>query len=244
MTRKKKIIIAGPCSVKSELELYNTARQIYNYIDIFRCGVWKARTNPKSYKGSGNKTIGWLNSVSKEFNLPIAIEVGLPSHIEIALKHNIKIFWIGARTTVNPFYINEICQAIKGSNVEIWIKNPIHADINAWIGAIERFSQIGIKKIKAIHRGFFNFYESKYRNSPKWHLVDELKIKIPNIDIICDPSHICGNTFLLKSVSKKAINRGLNGLMIETHCQPNKALSDANQQINPQELKKLIKEIY
>lgn len=243
MNRENKLIVAGPCSVNSETELYNTAKEIHKNIDIFRCGVWKARTNPKSYKGSGDITISWLNRISNEFNLPIAIEVGIPKHVEIALKSNIKIFWIGARTTVNPFYIDEICKSIKGENVEVWVKNPIYPDINLWFGAIERFNHCGIKKIKAIHRGFYSYYQSKYRNKPRWHLIDKFKDRFPEIDIICDPSHICGNTDLIEYISKKAIKKGMRGLMIETHCQPDNALSDRNQQINPNQLKKLIKKI-
>ena len=241
---KKKIIIAGPCSVSSEEELYKTAKEIHKYIDVLRCGVWKARTNPNSFNGAGDIAIDWLYNISKELNLPVATEVGIPQHVEKALKKNIRIFWIGARTTVNPFYVNEICNSLKGENVEIWIKNPIYPDIKLWIGAIERFRKAGIKNLKAIHRGFFPYYSSKYRNNPHWKLVEKFRKIIPKIDVICDPSHISGNTELLKSISKKAIKMQMNGLMIETHYSPKNALSDANQQVSPQQLKELINNIY
>jgi len=244
MAKNKYSIIAGPCSVNSEEELYKTAKEIHNYIDVLRCGVWKARTNPNSFNGSGDITINWLYNISKELELPVAIEVGIPSHIEKALKKNIRIFWIGARTTVNPFYINELCEVLKGENVEVWIKNPIYPDIKLWIGAFERFEKFGINNLKAIHRGFFPYYKSKYRNNPQWKLVDEFKEKFPEIELICDPSHIAGNTKLLESISKKALKKGMNGLMIETHCKPENALSDARQQINPGQLKKLITYIH
>ena len=242
--KTKKIIIAGPCSVSSEEELYKTAKEIHKYIDVLRCGVWKARTNPNSFNGAGDIAIDWLYNISKEFNLPVATEVGIPQHVEKALKKNIRIFWIGARTTVNPFYVNEICNSLKGENVEIWIKNPIYPDIKLWIGAIERFRKAGLKNLKAIHRGFFPYYNSKYRNNPQWKLVEKFRKIIPKIDVICDPSHISGNTELLNSVSKKAIKMGMNGLMIETHYSPKNALSDANQQVSPQQLKELINNIY
>ena len=242
--KRKHLIIGGPCSIASEEELYQTAKEIYNYIDVFRCGVWKARTNPNSFNGLGDITINWLSNISKEMNLPVAIEIGLPSHVEKALKKDIRIFWIGARTTVNPFYVNELCESLKGENVEIWIKNPIHPDIHLWTGAIERFKKFGLNNLKVIHRGFFSYHEKIYRNSPKWGLVKNFQKIVPEIDIICDPSHIAGNTNLLESISKKAIKKGMKGLMLEAHCCPENALSDAKQQLSPKKLKKLLDSIY
>ena len=242
--RRECLIIGGPCSVSSKKELYETAKEISNYVDIFRCGVWKARTNPNSFSGLGNITINWLSNISQELNLPIAIEIGLPCHVEKALEKNIRIFWIGARTTVNPFAVNEICESLKGEDVEVWVKNPIHPDLKVWAGAIERFQKIGIKNLKAIHRGFFPYYKTIYRNPPKWKLIKEFQKMAPEIELICDPSHIAGNTRLLKNISKKAIKNGVMGLMIEAHCSPKNALSDAEQQLKPKEFKRLINSIF
>ena len=244
MIQKKQLIIAGPCSVSSKEELYKTAKEIYNYIDIFRCGVWKARTSPNDFNGSGDITLNWLYNISKELNLPVAIEIGTPEHVEKALKKNIRFFWIGARTTVNPFYVHELCEALKGEEVEIWIKNPIHPDLKTWIGAIERFKKMGLNNLKAIHRGFFPYYATKYRNNPEWKLIKKFQEIMPKMDVICDPSHIAGNIKLLESISRKAIKKGFSGLMIEAHCSPRNALSDARQQVNPKQLKKLINNIH
>tara|TARA_B100001758_G_scaffold229291_1_gene224104 strand:+ start:611 stop:1351 length:741 start_codon:yes stop_codon:yes gene_type:complete len=240
MINKKQIIIAGPCSISSKEELESTIKNIYHEIDFFRCGIWKARTNVQDFKGIGKKGLVWLSEMEKKYHTPIAIEVGTPKHVEQALHQNLKVFWIGARTTVNPFYVQEICESIKGSEVEIWIKNPIHPDINLWIGAIERFKNVGIKKIKLIHRGFFSLEEKKYRNHPKWNLVKLMRNLFPSLEIICDPSHISGDKKLLYSISKKAISSGFSGLMIETHFDPENALSDAKQQVNCSEFKELL----
>ena len=243
MHKKNQIIIAGPCSISSKKELHKTIQNIYKEIDFFRCGIWKARTNLNNFEGIGEKGLLWLSEIQEKFNTPVAIEVGIPKHVEKALQKNIKVFWIGARTTVNPFYVQEICESIKGTDVEIWVKNPIHADINLWIGAIERFKNIGIQKIKAIHRGFFCLKDKKYRNSPKWDLIKPLKKKFPDLNIICDPSHISGDKNLLYSIAKKSIHIGLDGLMIEVHASPKNALSDPKQQINPLEFKNLIRSL-
>ncbi len=243
MNSKNQIIIAGPCSISSKKELENTIKNIYQEIDFFRCGIWKARTNMNNYEGIGEKGLEWLSEMETKYQTPIAIEVGTPKHVEQALNQNLKVFWIGARTTVNPFYVQEICESLKGSEVEIWVKNPIHPDISLWIGAVERFKNIGVKNIKAIHRGFFCLEEKKYRNRPKWNLIKIMKNLFPKLDIICDPSHISGNKKLLYSISKKAISLGFNGLMIETLYSPKNALSDAKQQVNCAELKELIKKL-
>ena len=243
MINKNQIIIAGPCSISSKLELENTIKNIYKKIDFFRCGIWKARTNQQDFKGVGKKGLSWLAEMEKKYQTPVAIEVGTPKHVEEALSQNLKVFWIGARTTVNSFYVQEICESIKGSKVEIWIKNPIHPDINVWVGAIERFKKIGIAKIKLIHRGFFCLEEKKYRNRPNWNLIKLIKNLFPELDVICDPSHIGGDKKLLYSISKKAISLGLNGLMIETHSSPNNALSDAKQQVNCEEFENLIQRL-
>ncbi len=243
MNKKKQLIIAGPCSISSKKELNETIKNIYSEIDFFRCGIWKARTNANHFKGIGNKGLKWLSEIEEKYRTPVAIEVGTPKHVEQALYHDLKVFWIGARTTVNPFYVQEICESIKGTDVEIWVKNPIHPDINLWIGAIERLKNTGIKKIKAIHRGFFCMKEKKYRNSPKWNLIKVIKETFPELNLICDPSHISGDKKLIYSISKKAISLNFDGLMIETHANPENALSDAKQQINCNEFKELMRKI-
>ena len=243
MYNKNQIIIAGPCSISSREELNHTIKNIYKEIDFFRCGIWKARTDINNFEGVGEKGLIWLSEIEKKYKTPVAIEVGTPKHVEKALQKNIKVLWIGARTTVNPFYVQEICNSIRGSDIEIWIKNPIYPDINLWIGAIERFKKIGVQKLKAIHRGFFCLQEKKYRNAPKWDLIKPIKSIFPDLDIICDPSHISGDKKLLHSISNKAINLGYNGLMIETHFSPKNALSDAKQQVNCSEFKNLINEL-
>ena len=243
MNKKKQIIIAGPCSINSKKELNETFKNIYSEIDYFRCGIWKARTNANHFKGIGNEGLKWLSEIEKKYKTPVATEVGTPKHVEQALYHDLKVFWIGARTTVNPFYVQEICESIKGTDVEIWVKNPIHPDINLWIGAIERIKNTGIRKIKVIHRGFFCMKEKKYRNSPKWNLIKIIKKKFPKLNLICDPSHISGDKKLIYSISKKAISLNFDGLMIETHANPENALSDVKQQINCAEFKELMRKL-
>ena len=241
--KNKKIIIAGPCSISSKKELNDTFINIYDKVDFFRCGIWKARTNINHFQGIGEKGLVWLSELKKKYQTPIAIEVGTPQHVEKALKHNINIFWIGARTTVNPFYVQEICESVRGQEIEIWIKNPICPDKNLWIGAIERFKNTGVKEIKAIHRGYFSISEKVYRNKPFWKITNDVRKLFPDIKFICDPSHICGSKKLLYGISKKAISMSFDGLMIETHSFPKKALSDAKQQVNCKEFKELINKL-
>ena len=243
MNKEFYTIIAGPCSISTKKELTSIFKTIYKDINYFRCGIWKARTKINSFQGVGDKGLIWLRELQQKYNTPVAIEVGIPDHVEKAIKNNIKVLWIGARTTVNPFYVQELCNCLKGTNTEVWIKNPIYPDINVWFSAIERFKSAKIKKIKIIHRGFFSLNEKKYRNAPMWDLLKETKQKFPELDLICDPSHIAGNKKYISEISKKAISMNLNGLMIETHNYPKKALSDANQQINSTELKEIIKSI-
>ena len=243
MNKEFYTIIAGPCSISTKKELTNIFKTIYKDINYFRCGIWKARTKIDSFQGVGDKGLIWLRELQQKYNTPVAIEVGIPDHVEKAIKNNIRVLWIGARTTVNPFYVQELCNCLKGTNTEVWIKNPIYPDIRVWFSAIERFKSTNLKKIKIIHRGFFSLHEKKYRNAPMWNLLKETKRKFPELDLICDPSHIAGNKKYIYEISKKAISMNLNGLMIETHNYPKKALSDANQQINSTELKELIKNI-
>lgn len=243
--KHKPIIIAGPCSAESKEQVFQTAKQIARSIsiDYFRAGVWKPRTRPGSFEGKGIEALQWLQDIKTEFNLPVCIEVIQPKHIELALKHNIDAVWIGARTTTNPYSINEIAQALQNIQIPVMIKNPMHPEINLWMGAIERIKNSGIQKIIAIHRGFYYYGNDKYRNKPLWQVPLELKTIFPDIPIICDPSHIAGKREYIFEIAQKAMNIGLNGLMIETHSNPSLALSDKDQQITPDELKKLLDKI-
>lgn len=236
-------MIAGPCAVETKTQFFETINHIYKYTDIIRCGVWKARTSPHSYSGKGQEALPWIQQASKKFNTPFAIEVGNKKHIQAALKHNINIFWVGARTTANPFAIQEISEAIKGLKVEIWLKNPIIPDLALWFGAVERFKINKVGNLKVIHRGFFSEKKSKYRNAPKWDLLKKFTKKYPNIPIICDPSHIAGKSNLVNEIAQKAIKMDIKNLMIEVHNNPSQALSDAQQQLTPVEYIKLINQL-
>ena len=238
----KKLIIAGPCAIETKTQFYNTVDQIHHHSDIIRAGAWKARTCAESYPGIGTKALSWIQDVQEKYQTPVAIEVGTPNHVELAIKHNINIIWIGARTTVNPFYVEEIARSLEGSHLEVWVKNPIIADLKLWVGAIERFKKRGIKKIKAIHRGFFNEKKNSiYRNRPYWKLLkDFIKLSPHNSPIICDPSHIAGQKKYVYEIAEKAYENNLGGLMLEVHCNPSQALSDKKQQLNPEEFKRLL----
>ena len=234
------MIIAGPCSVESKLQLEQTFKRIYKHIDIFRAGVWKARSSVSDYTGYGDNSLQWLNTLQSIYSVPVAVEVGTPRHVELALAHNINFVWIGARTTVNSFYVQEIAESLRGSDVEIWVKNPIYSDLKLWHGSINRMEHVGLTKIKAIHRGFYHENSTFYRNDPRWDLLKKFHKNRPDIPIICDPSHICGNRLHILETCKKAIEQDVNSFMIEAHVKPANALSDSLQQLNPLELIKLI----
>jgi chorismate mutase len=236
------LLIAGPCSAESEQQLMDTAQQIASggKASAIRAGIWKPRTRPGSFEGIGTPAIHWLENVRAETGLPVLTEVGSTRHVEEVLKHNIDMLWIGARTTVNPFYVQEIAEALRGVDIPILIKNPLHADIGLWIGAIERFQKVGIKRIAAVHRGFYTNQPAPYRNEPRWELSFELRTQQPAIPILCDPSHIAGRSDLVGQVAQTAMDINLDGLMIETHCDPKNALSDAAQQITPKQLHEII----
>ncbi len=237
----KPIIISGPCSAETEEQTIQTAIALRKFgIKIFRAGIWKPRTRPNSFEGVGSIALEWLKTVKSETGMFLATEVANVKHIYESLKAGIDILWIGARTTANPFAIQEIAEALKGIDIPILIKNPVNPDVNLWIGAIERFYKTGITKIGAIHRGFSTYEKSIYRNIPQWQIPVELKTRIPEIPLLCDPSHISGNRQLLKDISQKAIDLNFDGLMIETHPSPDKAWSDAKQQITPNSLKHMI----
>ena len=239
---KSCFIIAGPCSAESREQVLQTAEQIWasKKVHAFRAGVWKPRTRPGGFEGIGVQALPWLQEVQETYKLPVIIEIAQPEHIEAALKHNINFFWIGARTTANPFSVQELAEALQGVNCKVMIKNPIHPDLQLWIGAIERIKNSGIKQVAAIHRGFHTSAKNTFRNTPLWQIPIELKVNFPDMPIICDPSHISGRRDLVFDIAQNALDIGMNGLMIETHINPNEALSDKAQQITPFELNELL----
>jgi chorismate mutase len=236
------LVMAGPCSAETEEQVMEDARAIANTgrVQIFRAGVWKPRTRPNTFEGVGIKALPWLNRVQKETGLKIAIEVANAEHVQLALKYNIDMVWIGARTTVNPFSVQEIADALAGSDIPVWVKNPVSPDLNLWIGALERVHKAGITKLGAIHRGFSNYESTRFRNSPRWEIPIQLMTMFPELPVICDPSHISGKREWVNEVAQKAMNLGMYGLMIETHPNPGVAWSDAEQQITPDELHELL----
>lgn len=237
-------LISGPCSAETETQVLEAARLLHlgGNTDIFRAGVWKPRTRPGAFEGVGEIAFPWLNRVQKEYNIPVAVEVANATHVELALKYNIDYLWIGARTTVNPFSVQEIADALRGSSIPVLVKNPMNPDLNLWIGALERINAVGISKIAAIHRGFSSVSET-FRNAPNWDIPISLKTIAPEIPLLCDPSHIAGNTKNIEYISQKALDLNFNGLMIEVHPNPNEAWSDAQQQLNPNGLNKLVKNL-
>jgi chorismate mutase len=239
------LIIAGPCSLESEKQIVDLVNSLERepQIGMFRAGVWKPRTRPGSFEGLGEKALPWLKIVQEKLHMPVCIEVGNASHVEAALKHDIDVLWVGARTTVNPFSVQEIATALEGVDIPVMVKNPINPDLGLWVGALERLASVGVNKLAAIHRGFADPYNKVYRNKPNWNLAMQLKLELPDIEIINDPSHICGRADMIKDVSQRAINFGLDGLMIETHPNPSEAWSDAKQQVTPEQLLTILKEI-
>ena len=239
------LIIAGPCSAESEEQLLQTAIELAKIpaVKIFRAGIWKPRTRPDGFEGVGKIGLEWLKQVKETTELLTTVEVASPHHIEECLRNGIDILWIGARTVGNPFSMQEIAEALKGVDIPIMIKNPLNPDLKLWLGAIERIHQAGIKKIAAIHRGFYTYNSKPYRNAPLWEIPIELKRILPDLPIISDPSHIAGNRILLSSVAQKAMDLEMQGLMIEVHPHPEKALTDAKQQITAEALGKLLSEL-
>jgi len=241
----KPFVIAGPCSAESREQVLETAAALKGLsVDLFRAGVWKPRTRPGSFEGNGAAALEWLKEVKEVYGLPVTIEVAEPEHIELAMKYNIDVLWIGARTTVNPFHVQRLADAMKGIDVPVMVKNPVNPDVDLWLGAIERFQQAGIRNVAAIHRGFSGYSSpSFYRNQPNWPIPIELKRRYPDLPIICDPSHITGRRDKVAEVAQKAMDMGFDGLMIETHLHPDAALSDAAQQITPRALETLLQEL-
>lgn len=235
-------VIAGPCSAESEKQVLSIARKLTKspHVKVFRAGVWKPRTRPNTFEGVGEVGLEWLKAVKAETSLLTTTEVANTQHVELCLDNDVDILWIGARTTVNPFLVQEIANSLKGVDVPVLVKNPINAELGLWLGAIERLYNAGIKKLAAIHRGFSTYVRMAYRNNPNWQIPIELKRLLPNLPLICDPSHIGGRREFIEPISQTALDLGINGLMIETHNNPEKALSDSKQQITPNALMKLL----
>ena len=234
---KRPILIAGPCSAESEEQVMAVASGLVGKgVALFRAGVWKPRTRPGCFEGVGREALQWLQRVKKEFQLPVSTEVATAVHVEQALAAGIDLLWIGARTTANPFAVQEIADALRGVDVPVLVKNPVNPDVDLWIGAFERLDNAGVRRLGAIHRGFSAYGEKFYRNAPQWQLPIEYRRRLGTIPMICDPSHIGGKRELVLSLSQQALDLNYDGLMIETHCNPVCALSDARQQVTPDEL--------
>ncbi len=242
LLNKRPLIISGPCSAETEEQVVQTAVRLAatGKVDMLRAGIWKPRTRPGSFEGIGTKGLPWLEQAKKASGLPVAIEVATGKQVEDALHFGVDVLWIGARTTVNPFSVQEVADALKGADVPVLIKNPINPDLELWIGAVERVAKAGIKNIGLIHRGFSSYGNTEYRNAPMWHLAIEMKRRNPGMLLINDPSHICGRRDILLDVAQKAIDLDFDGLIIESHIDPDNAWSDAKQQITPERLGELI----
>ena len=245
MKFNKPLIIAGPCSAESREQVLVTAKALAatGKVDIFRAGVWKPRTKPNTFEGMGREALPWLVEAREETGLPIAIEVANTNHVENAMKHDIDIFWVGARTTSNPFSMQEVAEALRGTDKMVYVKNPMSGDVELWCGGVERLMACGVKNIGLIHRGFSGYGTGELRNSPMWHLALEMRRRMPELPIICDPSHICGCRTYIKDISQQAADLDYDGFMIESHINPDVALSDAKQQLTPEALGNLLDEI-
>ncbi|MDD5185569.1 MAG: bifunctional 3-deoxy-7-phosphoheptulonate synthase/chorismate mutase type II [Paludibacter sp.] len=231
---KRPFIIAGPCSAETEEQVMETARELSaRGVKMFRAGIWKPRTKPGGFEGVGVKGLPWLKRVQEELGMYTAVEVATAGHVREALSHNVDILWIGARTSANPFAVQEIADALEGIDIPVFIKNPVNPDLDLWIGAIERVYNAGIRRIAAIHRGFSTSDKKIYRNLPQWHLPIELHRQLPNLPLICDPSHIGGKRELIAPLCQQAMDLNYDGLIVESHCNPDKAWSDAAQQVTP-----------
>lgn len=234
---KRPIVIAGPCSAETEKQVMETACGLADKgIKIFRAGVWKPRTKPGGFEGNGVKALPWLKRVKQETGMLITTEVATKDHVFEALKAGVDILWIGARTTVNPFAVQEIADALKGVDIPVLIKNPVNPDLELWIGAFQRLYGAGLHRLGAIHRGFSSYDKKIYRNLPLWHIPIELRRRMPDLPIFCDPSHIGGKRELIAPLCQQAMDLSIDGLMIESHCNPDEAWSDASQQITPEVL--------
>ncbi len=238
---KRPIIISGPCSAETEEQTLNTAKQLSDMgVKIFRAGIWKPRTRPGAFEGVGSIGLPWLKRVKEETGMFIGVEVANAHHVYEAIKYGVDIMWIGARTSANPFAVQEVADALKGIDIPVLVKNPVNPDLELWIGAFERLNNAGITQLAAIHRGFSTYDKSEFRNHPQWQIPIELRRRFPEIPIITDPSHIGGKRSLIAEISQEAMDLSFDGLIIETHCNPDKAWSDASQQITPETLKAML----
>lgn len=238
------LVISGPCSAESEEQMLETARGLKALgIQIFRAGIWKPRTRPNMFEGVGSPALQWLKTVKKETGMLTATEVATAKHVYEALKMGVDVLWIGARTSANPFAVQEVADALQGADVPVIVKNPVNPDLELWMGAIERIAGAGITKLAAIHRGFSSFEKGKYRNEPRWQVVIELHRNMPELPIICDPSHIGGNSDYILEISQKAMDLGMSGLIVESHNNPKEAWSDAKQQITPAQVGEMLNKL-
>lgn len=239
----KPLIVAGPCSAESERQTLTAARALKDCgISVFRAGLWKPRTHPGGFEGVGSRALPWLRAVKEQTGLPVATEVGSASHLRQVLRHGIDIVWIGARTSANPFAVQEIADelASSGKDVGVMVKNPVSPDLELWIGALQRFYNAGVRRLAAVHRGFSSYGAHDYRNPPQWSIPIELRRRLPMLPVLCDPSHIAGKRELIAPLSQQALDMGFAGLMIESHPEPDAALSDARQQITPERLNHIL----
>ncbi len=241
---QRPMVIAGPCSAETEEQTLTTARQLaQNGIKIFRAGIWKPRTKPGGFEGIGVEGLQWLRRVKNETGMYVATEVATAKHVYEALKYGIDVLWIGARTTANPFAVQEIADALRGVDIPILIKNPVNPDIELWIGAIERIYNAGLHQLAAVHRGFSSYDKKVYRNQPQWHIPIELHRRLPNLPLFCDPSHIGGKRELIAPLSQQAMDLQFDGLIIESHCAPDNAWSDKAQQLSPEVLDVILRKL-
>lgn len=242
---KRPLVISGPCSAETEEQVIATAQRLAatGKVDMLRAGIWKPRTKPGMFEGIGAKGLPWLQQAKKITGLPTTVEVATGKQVQDALTFDVDVLWIGARTTVNPFSVQEVADALRGVDVPVLIKNPINPDLELWSGAVERVARAGVKQIGLIHRGFSSYGNTEYRNAPMWHLAIDMKLKHPDMPIINDPSHICGRRDILLDVMQRAVDLDFDGLMIESHIDPDNAWSDAKQQVTPERLKEMLETI-
>ena len=240
-TEPRPSVIAGPCSAETEEQVMETAKGLKDLgINVFRAGIWKPRTHPGSFEGIGTEGLGWLQKIKKEYGLKISTEVASERHVYECIKFGVDLVWLGARTTANPFLVQEIADALKGTDIPVLVKNPVNPDLDLWIGALERLNRAGIKKLGVIHRGFSTFEKIKYRNDPQWQVAIELRSRYPELPFFVDPSHLGGSKDYIREISQRSLDLGFEGLMIESHCNPSCAWSDAKQQLTPPQLSDLL----
>src|SRR5690554_594597 len=238
---KRPLVIAGPCSAETEEQTLATARLLSAIgVKVFRSGIWKPRTRPGAFEGVGSIGLPWLKKVKEETGMYVGVEVATAHHVYEAIKHGVDMMWVGARTSANPFAVQEIADALKGVDIPVFVKNPVNPDLDLWIGALERINNAGITKLAAIHRGFSTYDKSEFRNHPQWQIPIELHRRLPNLPIISDPSHIAGDRTLIENLCQEAMDLNFDGLIIESHTCPDKAWSDASQQITPTRLKEIL----